>query len=346
MIPQTPQRNCRTRAGFPACPSPQCLRASEQSRGSATSWDVGWLGNANALSTGMKRTGLQSLVVLLVSVLPALAGGNAELQRAEEEYQRTDYAAVLKTLLAYSPKSPAADALIGKSYYMDGQFKNSAAYFEAAVSEDPLNSTYFDWLGRAYGRRAEQASLLTALPLAVKTRQSFERAVALDSRNLEALGDLFEYYLQAPAVVGGGIEKAGRIAGRITELSEPEGHYVRARMAEKQNRMTKAESEYRKAMELAPDQVGRILDLAMFLSNQGSVRESDDLFATASQAAPQSPRVMIARASAYVHARRNLPAAEKLIQQSAQLPHTPDDPTRLDVARLVQRVRELDPSFK
>jgi len=258
----------------------------------------------------MKRTGLQRLVVLLLSVLPALAGGDAELQRAEEQYQRTDYAAVLQTLLAYSPKTAAVDALIGKSYYMDGQFKNSVAYFEAAVAEDPLNSTYFDWLGKAYGRRAEQASFLTALPLAVKTRGSFERAVALDSRNLEALGDLFEYYLQAPGVVGGGIEKAERIAARISELSEPEAHYVRARMAEKRNGLAEAESEYRKASQLAPYQVGRILDLATFLSNQGRIRESEDLFEMAGQAAPGSPKVMFARASAYVHARRNLPAAE------------------------------------
>jgi tetratricopeptide (TPR) repeat protein len=294
----------------------------------------------------MKRTGIQSLVVLLLSVLPVLAGGNVELQRAEEQYQRTDYAAVLKTLLTYSPKTAAVDALIGKSYYMDGQFKKSAAYFEAAVAEDPLNSTYFDWLGRAYGRRAEQASFLTALPFATKTRESFERAVALDSRNLEALGDLFEYYLQAPGVVGGGIDKAGRIAGRISELSEPEAHYVRARIAEKRNRPAEAECEYRKARESAPDQVGRLLDLATFLSNQGRIRESDDLFEIAEQTAPESPKVMFARASAYVHANRNLPAAEKLIRQSAQLPHTPDDPTRLELAHLVRKVRELDPSFK
>jgi len=180
----------------------------------------------------------------------------------------------------------------------------------------------------------------------VKTRESFEHAVALDSRNLEALGDLFEYYLQAPAVVGGGIDKAERIAGRISELSEPEAHYVRARIAEKRTRLAEAESEYRKARELAPDQVGRLLDLATFLSKQGRVRESDDLFEMAGQAAPQSPKVMFARASAYVHARRDLPAAERLIQQSAQLPHTPEDPTRMDLARLVRRVRELDPSFK
>jgi tetratricopeptide (TPR) repeat protein len=294
----------------------------------------------------MKRTGIQTYAMLLFSVLPVLAGGNTELQRAEEQYQRTDYTAVLKTLLAYSPKTGAVDALIGKSYYMDGQFKNSTAYFEAAVAEDPLNSTYFDWLGRAYGRRAEQASFLTALPLAAKTRESFERAVALDSANLEALGDLFEYYLQAPGMVGGGIDKAGRIARRISELSEPEAHYVRARMAERRNRLAEAESEYRMARELAPDQVGRLLDLATFLSNQGRVRESDDFFEMADQAAPESPKVMFARASAYVHERRNLPAAERLIQQSAELPHTPDDPTRLELARLVRKVRELDPSFK
>jgi hypothetical protein len=100
-----------------------------------------------------------------------------------------------------------------------------------------------------------------------------------------------------------------------------------------------AESEYRKAAEAAPRDVGRVIDVAAFLSNQGRYSESDELFQMASQTAPLSPKVMFARASAYVRSRRNLPEAEGLLQQYAELPHTPDGPPRAEVTRLMQKLR-------
>jgi hypothetical protein len=42
--------------------------------------------------------------------------------------------------------------------------------------------------------------------------------------NLEALADLFEYYLEAPGMVGGGIDKAESAAARIRRLNEVQGH--------------------------------------------------------------------------------------------------------------------------
>ena len=119
---------------------------------------------------------------------------------------------------------------------MDGQYKSSTTYLEKAVAEDSLNSSYYDWLGKAYGRRAEQSCLLTALAYARKTRESFEKAVVLDAGNLEALGDLFEYYLEAPGIAGGGMDKAEDVAARIRRQNEVEGHYVLARIAEKPQR--------------------------------------------------------------------------------------------------------------
>jgi len=268
-----------------------------------------------------------------------LSGANTDFQRAEVEYQDAEYTAAIQTLLLYAPKTAAVNALIGKSYYMDGQYKSSTTYLEKAVAADGSNSSYYDWLGKAYGRRAEQSSFLTALPLAIKTRESFEKAVALDPVNLEALGDLFEFYLQAPGVIGGGIEKAEAIAVRIGKLSETELHYIQARLAEKRKDSREAEMQYRKAMEAAPHDVGRMIDLAVFLSKQGRYQESDHLFAAASEAEPQSSKVVFARAATFIHSRRNLPQAQKLLQEYAGLPHTPDDPSRWEVARLAQELR-------
>src|SRR4051812_5517684 len=92
----------------------------------------------------------------------ASAGVSPDFGRAQELYRRAEYRAVVSTLLAVPAMSPAGYALIGKAYYMDGEFRNATTYLEKAVTQDPDNSDYYDWLGKAYGRRAEEASFLTA----------------------------------------------------------------------------------------------------------------------------------------------------------------------------------------
>ena len=291
----------------------------------------------------MGRNGLSKArvpaVVLALSVAAVVRAASTDLERAEEAYQRTDYRAVLGTLLPASPKNGAAYALIGKAYYMDGQYRNSVSSLEKAVTEDPLNSSYYDWLGKAYGRRAEESSFLTALPYANKTRDAFEKAVTLDPSNLEALCDLFEYYLQAPGIVGGGVDKAEGVAARIGRVNEAEYHYARARIAEERKKIPVVEEELRKAMQLAPRDIGRLIDLARFLAEHRRYEESEEIFRRAAQIEPDSPKLMFARAAAYIQSGRNLKDARMLLRQYAGSRITPDDPPRSEVARLLKTSR-------
>ena len=71
---------------------------------------------------------------------------------------------------------------------------------KAAAHSLPPNAECFLWLGRAYGRRAEIANPFMAPGYASKARQMFEKSVALDRSNREAVGDLFDYYLEAPGI--------------------------------------------------------------------------------------------------------------------------------------------------
>jgi predicted Zn-dependent protease len=163
--------------------------------------------------------------------------------------------------------------------------------------------------------------------------------VALDPGNLEALSDLFEYYLQAPAIVGGGVDKAEKVAARIARLDEAEYHYSRARLAEKRKDTRSEEMELRQAMQLAPSQIGRVIDFAEFLSRQGRYAESDELFRLAGQRESNSPRLVYARAATYVQSGRNLREAKMLLQQYAGSQITPDDPPRSNAARLMKSLR-------
>ena len=227
---------------------------------------------------------------------------------------------------------------------MEGQYKSSTTYLEKAVAEDSLNSSYYDWLSKAYGRRAEQSYLLTALAYTRKTHESFEKAVVLDAGNLEALGDLFEYYLEAPGIAGGGMDKAEDVAARIRRQNEVEGHYVLARIAENRRDVETAEREYRTAMQLAPRDIGRVIDLATFLAKQGHYQESENLFNLAREIAPDSPKLLFARAASYIKTGRNLVEASALLQRYIGSPHTPDDPSSSEVERLLKASGKRDVS--
>ena len=262
-----------------------------------------------------------------------------DLSRAEGFYSRTDYGRAIDAVQSLDRRDAAVYSLVGKAFFLQGQYKEAAANLEKAVAEDRLSSDSYDWLGKAYGRLAEGSSFLSALGYAKKTVRSFERAVELGPSNLEALSDVFEYYLDAPAMVGGGVDKAENIAKRMSSLDEAEYHWMRARLAEKRKDYLAAEREFHAALAAAPDQVGRELDVAAFLSARGRFEESDAIFRGAAEKYPNTPKVLYAQASAYVQSRRNLDQAESLLKRYLELQITPDDPQRTEVAALLKSVR-------
>jgi cytochrome c-type biogenesis protein CcmH/NrfG len=71
-------------------------------------------------------------------------------------FGRSQYRAAVDAL---APVAGAADAptqdLLGRSYFMLGDFKKAADAFERATTLNPKSSVYFHWLGKAQGRRAE-----------------------------------------------------------------------------------------------------------------------------------------------------------------------------------------------
>lgn len=279
---------------------------------------------------------MRGLIALFI-VLPSLYGQD-DLQRARTLYDETDYAKSL-SLLREIPK-PAADVdgLMGQDYFMLGEYKKACDAFEKALALEPSNSVYAHWLGRSFGRRAEISSPLFAFGNASKARQYFERAVALDPNNQEALNDLFGYYLQAPGFLGGGYDKAEQIAKRIGRLNEAEGHFALAELADRRKQYDTAEEQLRRAIEAAPNQVGRVLDLAKYLAKRGRIEESEAAFAKAEALAPNSPKVSFARAHIYIEQRRNLDKARNLLVQYLHSDLTPDDPPRTQAERLLKQV--------
>ncbi len=275
----------------------------------------------------------------LLGVAMALSGASLatpNLSRAEELYQHTDYEGSL-ALLDKKSFEPAATFLMGRDYFMLGDFKKSTEYLQRATEAVPQNAEYVDWLGRALGRRAETSNMILAPAFAAKAREAFERSVQLNPKNSEALSDLFDYYLEAPGFLGGGFDKAAQIANQVASIDPPEGFSEKSRLAQKRKEYPRAEEQLRQAIAVAPRSVGQLIELAKFLANQGRTHESDAVFQQAQRVAPNSPRVWFAQAKIYIKQNRNLDEARNLLEKYVQASLTVDDPPKQEALRLLKQ---------
>jgi tetratricopeptide (TPR) repeat protein len=269
---------------------------------------------------------------------PATRAESVEWISAYTLYQRTDYKASLEALLPIAKKDAATFQLIGQDYFMLGEYHKATEFLEHAVALAPENPESLLWLGRAFGRRAETSSPFTAPGYAAKARQMFERAVALDPSNRAAIGDLFDFYLQAPGFLGGGEAKAAALAAQVGKRDPAEGHYYEAILAEHKKEYDSAEEHFRAALKLAPRQVGRFVDLAKYLAKRGRMKESDALFEEAERIAPEAPHVLYERAEVYVRGGRNLDEARRLLRRYLNAPLTPNDPPKSGAEALLRKI--------
>jgi tetratricopeptide (TPR) repeat protein len=272
--------------------------------------------------------------VVFASTLPLRAG---DLSSAEELYKRTNFEGSL-ALLDKHAADPATNFLVGRNYFMLADFKKATDYLQKANTAQPDSSEYLDWLGRAYGRRAELSNPLLAPALASKARQAFERAVELDSTNRDALSDLFEYYLNAPHFLGGGYDKATGVADRMAGVDPSEAFFAQAKLAQKHQHYAAAEEHLRQAVAAAPHQIGHLIALAKFLANQGRTSESDAVFAQAEKVNPNAPKLWFARADVLIQQKRNIEEAKSLLEKYVHAPLTPTDPSREEAVRLLKEV--------
>ena len=275
--------------------------------------------------------------IYLFAVAITLSAASPEWNRANNLYQRTEYRESL-AVLEFAPKDAAALQLAGQDLFMLGEYKKACEAFEKAAALDPNNAKLIHWLGRTYGRRAETANPFMAPGLASKTRQMFEKAVELDPSDKDALGDLLDYYLDAPGFLGGGLHNADMLAQMILKEDPAEGHYAQGLVADKKKEFATAEQQFRRAAELAPRQVGHILVLARYLASHDHVKESDALFEQAARMAPNSPKVMFERAATYIKENRDLDTARKLLEQYLQSPLTPEDPPRVRAEAMLKKL--------
>src|SRR2546428_10081290 len=107
---------------------------------------------------------------LLGAVCVLFAGSNT-LEQARKLYSLTEYNDSLHILQSFSEKTGPVYELIGQNYYGLGDFKKATENLEKAVAADPSDSRSYNWLGKAYGRRAGNFQPVHAPRVSFQVRQ-------------------------------------------------------------------------------------------------------------------------------------------------------------------------------
>jgi tetratricopeptide (TPR) repeat protein len=141
----------------------------------------------------------------------------------------------------------------GRAAMQARQFEDAAKSFERAIELDPGKSTYHLWLGHAYTRQLASANFIKKGIIGRRIGPQYDKAVELDSMSVDAAEARVDFYLEAPAMVGGGADKARAEAARLRRISPYHGGFAQAKIAEKEKAWEQAESEYRSLIRTHPD---------------------------------------------------------------------------------------------
>ncbi|MGA2299469.1 MAG: tetratricopeptide repeat protein [Candidatus Acidiferrum sp.] len=259
------------------------------------------------------------LAALLLSLAVQAPGGRAQeasLEAGRRAYESTDYAAaiaILNQAAAKEPNNGEIQLLLTKAHLGVEQFNAAEKSGERAVAIDPKNSEYHNWLGQAYGGKADHASMFTAYSLAGKTRKEFETAVRLDERNFDAAQHLVEYDCTAPSIVGGGEEKARPLIQKLLLLDASQGHYAAGNCRRLKKNFPGADAEFMKALESHPNSLDIIEEIAGYFANRDVAERVLSAADAAEAAAPADPRGQFFRAMGWILQGEKLPDAEKIL---------------------------------
>jgi tetratricopeptide (TPR) repeat protein len=265
----------------------------------------------------VRRAVFWAVVLACLTPLAAIAATPSELLASGHVDEAMQ---ILQQQIAKSSNDAEAFNLLCRAHFMLEDWDAAISNCERAADLAPQNGLYPLWLGRSYGEKADKAGVFSAMGLARKVRASFERAVELDPKSWEARTDLAEFYTEAPGIVGGGKEKARAQADALMSLNLAMGHWVLARIAEKNKDSAGAEREYRAEIEASHSGARAWLNLANFFRYARRLDDMEKALKNLESCPLDFPESLMHAADILLRSGRNAPMAIRFLHRYLQAP--------------------------
>ena len=197
-------------------------------------------------------------LVCVFLLFPLLICGQSNFEKAEKLFKEEKYdqaRSVFESILKSNPSNLKAIEYLGdiSSYFKS--WDKSIVYYKRLKFAKPSEANYYFKYGVAMAMKAREINKFRALGMIGEIRSSFEKAIALNPKHINARWALVELYLQLPNFVGGSETKAIKYSNELLLISPVDGYLSRGHIEEYFKRYESAELQYKKAIAIGGSKI-------------------------------------------------------------------------------------------
>jgi tetratricopeptide (TPR) repeat protein len=191
----------------------------------------------------------KSLILFLL--FPLFILGQTNFMKGEKLFKEGNFdeaQPLLENYLKSSPNHLRTLEYLGDIAAQNKTWDKSLVYYKKLEKLKPTEANYYYKYGGALAMKSLKVSKIKALGMIGEVRSSFEKAIALNPKHIEARWALIELNLQLPGIVGGSESKAIKYSTELRALSPVDGYLSRGHIEEHFDRNTEAEAQYKRAV--------------------------------------------------------------------------------------------------
>ena len=192
-------------------------------------------------------------------LFPLLVWSQSEYNKAEKLFEAGKYdqaRPVFESFLKENPSHLKTMEYLGDIAGHQKSWDKAIVYYQKLKQLKPSEANYYFKYGGVLGMKAKESNKFAALGMIGEVKESFEKAIELNPKHIEARWALVTIYIKLPGFVGGSESKAIKYSNELLKLSPVDGYLSRGQIEEHFKRYAAAEQQYKKAIAAGSTKVG------------------------------------------------------------------------------------------
>ncbi len=200
---------------------------------------------------------MKSKIIFLLFITQSIFS-QSNFEKAEKLYDQGKFSLarpLFETVLKENPNQIKAIEYLGDISVQLKEWDKAIAFYQKLKILRPNEANYYYKYGGVLGLKSKEGGKWVAIRLIGDMKESFEKALILNPKHIEARWAMIEYYLQVPALFGGSEKKAQCYADELLKLSPVDGYLSKGHIDEYFERYKSAEKNYIKAFEISGSKI-------------------------------------------------------------------------------------------
>ncbi len=193
-------------------------------------------------------------------------------------------------MIASKQRIAESQKYLGRTLMRLNQDEDAVDMLEEAVDSAPNDPEAHYYFASASCRYAQQASVFSQLGLASGCREHAQKAYQLKADYWDARELAMSFFLNAPGIAGGGIDKAKALQAETAKVDPAYGQAFAAKVAAHEEKWDEAYRLLQSAAEAKPEVVDFAIDLGSLLMQRKKYAEAAQQFESVIKKFPSEAR--------------------------------------------------------